>query len=118
MQKPICEFLSKQHAFSQCLDMFSVTSKLPRPQWSSVITEWAKIKKKARLSSDTSVVTRYLQQTKFMSMILMAKPCIASNAAYSTGIQFLLEFKFHNFAHGKFAKFKFRLLLYFAEISQ
>lgn len=60
LQRQICDFLVKQSAYTQALNMFGVLSKIPKTQWNCVLTDWIKIKKKARLGADDSIFTRFV----------------------------------------------------------
>ena len=48
----------------------------------------------------------------------VAHPCsrVCKSCVYPTGREFSLEFRFHHFANGKFAKFKFCLLLHYINL--
>ena len=51
--------------------------------------------------------------TPFMLYVKVNYIVMTDNYAYPTGRNISLEFKLHYFANGKFAEFKFHLLLHF-----
>ena len=62
LQRQLCDYLARQSLFSKALDVFTSLSKLPNTHWQTVLIDWIKIKKRARLASDDSITSRSLRK--------------------------------------------------------